>query len=303
MTERARRTALGRGLAALLSDDVPAPPVAAADAGESRGPRLVPVGHLHPGRLQPRRRFDPEALEALAASIRHQGVLQPLVVRPLPDRREHFEIVAGERRWRAAQLAQLHEVPVVVRALADRDALEVALIENVQREDLGPIEEAEGYRKLLEQFGYTQDALATAVGKSRSHIANLLRLLTLPASVQEMLQDGRLTAGHARALVGRHDPASLAQQIVTRGLSVREAEALAQHVRIAHAGKSGKGAASRAVRDPDTVALERELSAALGLKVTIDFDGKAGRLVVHYKSLDQLDDVLQRLNQSPRPVH
>ena len=301
MTERVRRTALGRGLAALLSDD-PAPASKATIAGgaDTRAPRLVPVGQLHPGRLQPRRRFDPEALEALAASIRHQGILQPLVVRPLPDRREHFEIVAGERRWRAAQLAQLHEVPVIVRALADRDALEVALIENVQREDLGPIEEADGYRKLLDQFGYTQDALATAVGKSRSHIANLLRLLTLPASVQEMLQDGRLTAGHARALVGRHDPASLAQHIVARALSVREAEALVQHAKAERPGKAGK---ARAARDADTVALERELSAALGLRVTIEFDGKAGRLIVHYRTLDQLDDVLQRLNQSPRPVH
>jgi ParB family chromosome partitioning protein len=300
MTERARRTALGRGLAALLSDDPPAAPRTDAAPADARAPRLVPVGQLHPGRLQPRRRFDPEALEALAASIRHQGVLQPLVVRPLPDRRDHYEIVAGERRWRAAQLAQLHEVPVVVRMLADRDALEIALIENVQREDLGPIEEAEGYRKLLEQFAYTQDALATAVGKSRSHIANLLRLLTLPASVQEMLQDGRLTAGHARTLVGRHDPAGLAQQIVARELSVREAEALAQHAKTAHPGKR---ATAHAARDPDTVALERELSATLGLKVTIDFEGKAGRLIVHYKTLDQLDDVLQRLNQTPRPVH
>ncbi len=299
MTERPRRSALGRGLAALLNDDQPDAPGAAAPA-EARGLRQVPVGHLHPGRLQPRRRFDAEALEALASSLRHQGVLQPLVVRPLPDRDGNFEIVAGERRWRAAQLAKLHDVPVIVKSLNDSEALEVALIENVQREDLNAIEEAEGYRKLLEQFGYTQEALASAVGKSRSHVANMLRLLGLPASVQDMVQDGRLTAGHARPLVGRHDAAVLAQQIIARGLSVREVETLTQ----THRDKPVvRGRAASAPRDPDTVALEHELSSLLGLKVTIDFDGKAGRLIVHYKSLDQLDDVLLRLNQAPRPVH
>jgi ParB family chromosome partitioning protein len=290
-----RRSALGRGLAALLNDDHDGTPGAA----DTHAPRLVPIGQLQPGRWQPRRRFDPAALEALAASIRHQGILQPLVVRPLPDRPEQFEIVAGERRWRAAQLAQLHEVPVVVRSVPDRDALEIALIENVQREDLGALEEAEGYRKLLEHFGYTQEALAAAVGKSRSHIANLLRLQTLPAAVQEMLHDGRLSAGHARALIGRHDAVGLAQQIVAGGLSVREVEALTQ----ARADKPARQRPPASPRDPDTVALERELSAVLGLKVTIDFDGKGGKLIVHYKTLDQLDDVLQRLNQSPRPVH
>ena len=291
------RNALGRGLAALLNDDGPA---AAADDAAGKAPRLVPIGNLHPGRLQPRRRFDAAALEALAASIRHQGVLQPLVVRPLADRPQHFEIVAGERRWRAAQLAQLHELPVVIKPLPDRDALEIALIENVQREDLTALEEAEGYRRLLEDFSYTQEALATAVGKSRSHVANLMRLLTLPPAVQEMLQDGRLTAGHARALVGRHDAATLAQQIVARDLSVREVEAMIQ-------GRGAKPARPRAKaetsRDPDTVALEHELSALLGLKVTIDFDGKGGKLSVHYTTLDQLDDVLQRLNQTPRTVN
>jgi ParB family chromosome partitioning protein len=293
------RSALGRGLAALLNDD-PAAAVAAAEPAGERVPRLVPIGHLHPGRLQPRRRFDPAALEALAASIRAQGVLQPLVVRPLASRPEHFEIIAGERRWRAAQLAQLHEVPVVVKALPDRDALEIALIENVQREDLTALEEAEGYRRLLEDYGYTQETLGTAVGKSRSHVANLLRLLTLPPAVQEMVQDGRLSAGHARALVGRHDAAVLAQQIVARNLSVREVEALVQRHVAKPARPRDKSARGR---DPDTVALEHELSALLGLKVTIDFDGKGGKLIVHYASLDQLDDVLQRLNQAPRTVN
>ncbi len=294
MSEK-RRSALGRGLAALLNDDRDGGP----GAVDARAPCLVPIGHLHPGRWQPRRHFDPAGLEALAASIRQQGILQPLIVRPMPDRREEFEIVAGERRWRAAQLAQLHEIPVVVRQVPDRDALELALIENVQREDLGALEEAEGYRKLLEHFGYTQEALAAAVGKSRSHIANLLRLLTLPVAVQEMVQDGRLSAGHARALVGRHDAAVLAQQIVARGLSVRDVEAMTQ----ARQDKRTRTRAAAVPRDADTVALERELSAVLGLKVTVDFDGKGGKLIVHYRTLDQLDDVLARLTQSPRPVH
>jgi ParB family chromosome partitioning protein len=299
MTEKLKRSPLGRGLAALLKDDRSAP----AEADANRQPRLVPIGNLHPGRLQPRRRFDPAALEALAASIRQQGVLQPLVVRPLADRPQHFEIIAGERRWRAAQRAALHEVPVVVKPLKDRDALEIALIENIQREDLTALEEAEGYRLLTEQYGYTPETLGNAIGKSRSHVANLLRLLGLPASVQEMLQDGRLSAGHARALVTVHDAASLAQQIVARGLSVREAETLAQGAKTAPAAGRGKRGTARPQRDPDTAALERDLSAQLGLKVTIDFDGKGGRLSVHYRTLDQLDDVLQRLQQAPRTVN
>jgi ParB family chromosome partitioning protein len=301
MTDKGRRNPLGRGLAALLKDDR-GTTAATADAA-ARAPRLVPIGNLHPGRLQPRRRFDPAALDALAASIRNQGVLQPLVVRPLADRPQHFEIIAGERRWRAAQRAELHEVPVVVKSLRDRDALEIALIENVQREDLTALEEAEGYRQLIEQFGHTQEALATAVGKSRSHVTNLLRLLGLPPSVQEMLQDGRLSAGHARALITAHDPAAIAQQIVARGLSVREVEALVQAGKAPSAARAAKAGAARAQRDPDTLALEAELSAQLGLKVTISFDGKGGRLSVHYSTLDQLDDVLLRLNQSPRTVN
>lgn len=298
MSDKARRNPLGRGLAALLGDS-PAAPEAADPA---RAPRLVPIEFLHPGRFQPRRRFDDAALDALAASIRQQGVLQPLVVRPMPDRLQHFEIIAGERRWRAAQLVKLHEVPVVIRPLGDRDALEIALIENVQREDLTALEEAEGYRRLMEEFGHTQEALATAVGKSRSHVANLLRLLNLPPAVQEMMQDGRLSAGHARALITAAEPVALAQQIVARGLSVRAAEEMVQAVKPTSKAKP-KPAAPRASRDPDTVALEHDLSSLLGLKVTIEFDGKGGRLSIHYSNVDQLDDVLQRLNQSPRTVN
>jgi ParB family chromosome partitioning protein len=300
VTDKQRRNPLGRGLAALLKDDRGE---AVTSEAAARAPRLVPIGNLHPGRLQPRRRFDPAAIEALAASIRNQGILQPLVVRPLADRPLHFEIVAGERRWRAAQRAELHEVPVIVKPLRDRDALEIALIENIQREDLTALEEAEGFRLLIEQFGHTQEALATAVGKSRSHVANLLRLLGLPPSVQEMLQDGRLSAGHARALITAHDPAALAQQIVARGLSVREAETLVQAGKATSAGRGAKAGSRQPPRDADTVALEAELSTQLGLKVTISFDGKGGKLSVHYATLDQLDDVLQRLNQSPRTVN
>ncbi|MBV8170023.1 MAG: ParB/RepB/Spo0J family partition protein [Alphaproteobacteria bacterium] len=300
MSEKPRRPALGRGLAALLNDD-PAP--AAADAGgdAARSPRLVPTGSLHPGRFQPRRRFDETALEALAASIRQQGILQPLVVRPIPDRLQHFEIIAGERRWRAAQLAKLHEVPVVIKPLSDRDALEIALIENIQREDLNAIEEAEGYRRLIEEFGHTQEALATAVGKSRSHVANLMRLLGLAPAIQEMVQDGRLSAGHARALIGAHDAMEIARQVISQGLSVRQVEVITQRVKQQpRAAARPRGEASR---DPDTIALENELSSLLGLKVTIDFDGKSGKLIVHYNTLDQLDDVLLRLNQTPRTVN
>ncbi len=300
MSEKSRRPALGRGLSALLNDDRES--AAQPGSGDAaRSSRLVPTGSLHPGRFQPRRRFDEASLEALAASIRQQGILQPLVVRPMPDRLQHFEIIAGERRWRAAQLAKLHEVPVVIKPLSDRDALEIALIENIQREDLNAIEEAEGYRRLIEEFGHTQEALATAVGKSRSHVANLMRLLGLAPAIQEMVQDGRLSAGHARALIGAHDPLEIARQVISQGLSVRQVEVITQRV------KQQPRAASRprgeAARDPDTIALETELSSLLGLKVTIDFDGKSGKLIVHYNTLDQLDDVLLRLNQTPRTVN
>jgi len=290
-----KRTNLGRGLAALLGDD--SDDYGALD--RVRLARQVPIEHLHPSRVQPRSRFDDEALSSLTESIREQGILQPILVRRHPDRESEFEIVAGERRWRAAQKAQLHEVPIIVRDLTDGEALELAIVENVQRQDLDPLEEAEGYRRLIEEFGHTQDDLGRTIGKSRSHIANTLRLLNLPETVKELLRQGDLTAGHARALLGAAAPEVLARRIVDQGLSVRATE------RLAGASKPGVGTprprgAERpdARKDADTLALERDLSDLLGLRVTIEMRGDGGTLAIHYATLEQLDDVLQRLNQS-----
>jgi ParB family chromosome partitioning protein len=208
-----------------------------------------------------------------------------------------FEIVAGERRWRAAQLAQLHEVPIVERRLADRDALEIALVENVQRQDLLPLEEADGYARLIQEFNYTQEVLAERIGKNRSTIANLLRLRDLPAPVRAMLADGRLTAGHARALLGVANPLALAEAIVAKGLNVRQAEHLAQRQKTTRPAAGRRKAATAAAKDADTRALEHDLTLKLGLKVEIQFDGKGGRLVLHYRSLDQLDGVIEKLNR------
>ncbi len=274
---------LGRGLDALLGANAPAD---RPDAAEDAPARLLPVSSLVPGRLQPRRRFDTEALEALTLSIREQGVLQPLLARPAEGAADRFEIVAGERRWRAAQRAGLEMLPVVVRALDDRAALEAALSENVQRDSLSPIEEAEGYKRLQTEFGHTQERLARAVGRSRPHIANMLRLLSLPESVRDLLHERRLTAGHARALIPATDPAALARRVVREGLSVRRTEVLA----------SSRQRRRRArERDPDIVAVEQELGERLGLRVTLAGSGETGSLSLHYRSLDQLDDLLTRL--------
>jgi ParB family chromosome partitioning protein len=250
---------------------------------------------LHPGRYQPRGRFAPDELQALAQSVKENGILQPILVRPHDRLAGHFEIVAGERRWRAAQLAQLHEVPIILRSLDDRSTLEIALIENVQREDLTPLEEAEGYARLMSEFDYTQETLAERIGKSRSAIANLLRLRALPEAVRSLISEGKLSVGHARALIGAGDPVALANEIVAKDLNVRQAEALAKKQK-PETGKK-KGAASiSAEKDADTRALERDLSLKLGLKVEVQFDGKGGRLVLHYSSLDQLDGVIEKLN-------
>src|SRR5713226_7916208 len=222
VSEDGKRRNLGRGLSALFGEE--SDDIAAAD--RQRVGKSVPIGFLRAGRFQPRHRFDDDALRALADSIREKGVLQPLLVRRHPDAANSYEIIAGERRWRAAQLAQLHEVPVVIKELDDRAALEIALVENVQREDLTALEEAEGYRRLMEEFGYTQEALGTAVGKSRSHVANMMRLLALPDPVRALVESGALTAGHARALLNAADPEGLAREIVRRGLNVRQAERL-----------------------------------------------------------------------------
>jgi len=283
MSERARRRPLGRGLAALFGEtDGEAGPNPASQ-------RRVPIESIRPSALQPRRRFVEAELDALAQSIREKGVLQPLLVRPAGEGDIDFELVAGERRWRAAQRVGLNEVPVIVRALGDSEALEIALVENLQREDLGPLEEAEAYKRLVSEFGRTQASLAEAVGKSRSHVTNTLRLLSLPPPVRRRLDDGELSAGHARALLAAADPASLSEEIVRRGLNVRATERLVQR-RAQLAAKP-----RRSPRDADTLALERDLGAKLGLRVTLDPKSRGGALTLHYQNLDQLDRVLQLL--------
>jgi ParB family chromosome partitioning protein len=279
---------LGRGLSALLgAEETP------ADLGPQRA---MAIDLLHPGRYQPRGRFSPEELQALAQSVKENGILQPILVRPHEKLGGHFEIVAGERRWRAAQLAQLHEVPIIVRSLDDRSTLEIALIENVQREDLTPLEEAEGYARLMAEFDYTQETLAERIGKSRPAIANLLRLRGLPEPVRNMIADGRLTVGHARALIGAGDPLALANEIVAKDLNVRQAEALAKKQKPDAAKRKKSGGSSSSEKDADTRALEKDLSLKLGFKVEVQFDGKGGRLVLHYNSLDQLDSLIEKLN-------
>jgi ParB family chromosome partitioning protein len=281
-----RRRGLGRGLSALFADEQED----TAAVERLRSVRTLPVEQLQPGRFQPRRHFDPEEMQPLIDSVREKGVLQPLLVRRL-EGTEIYEIIAGERRWRAAQAAKLHEVPVVVREFDDREALEVALVENVQRQDLTPLEEAEGYKRLIDEFGHTQEDLAQAVGKSRSHIANMLRLLGLPDEVKQLLESRALSAGHARALIGAEDPVALAQQIVARGLTVRDTEALAGEAK----GKPKSGGRAAGGKDADTKALEHDLSQMLGLKVTLDVHGQGGTITIHYRTLEQLDDVLRRL--------
>lgn len=284
------RRGLGRGLSALMADVNlnPKEPEAAPRRAEMR----VPLERLEPNPDQPRRTFEPEALEELAASIREKGVIQPLIVRKHPSKPDHYEIVAGERRWRASQIAQLHELPVIVRDFSDTEVLEIAIIENIQRAELNPLEEALGYRQLMDRFGHTQERLAEALSKSRSHIANLLRLLQLPDDLQDMLRDGRLTAGHARALLTADDPRGLAAQVVSRGLSVRDVERLARKP-----NKNGSKPAEKAsTKDADTRALEADLSAATGMKVQIDHRGEGGQISISYKSLDDLDLLCQALS-------
>jgi ParB family chromosome partitioning protein len=286
-----KRPALGRGLSALLGEDTED----YAQLDRLRTSRTVAIHLLRPSPFQPRRHMQEAELADLAQSIAAKGVLQPLLVRRIADDPQAFEIVAGERRWRAAQMAQLHEVPIVIKELSDREALEIALIENLQRQDLTALEEAQGYRRLMDDFEHTQDALARAIGKSRSHVANTLRLLSLPDSVKRLLDDGSLSAGHARTLVGVEDADALAEQIVKRGLNVRQTERLiAQH-------RSQPAAASEPepapAKDADTLALERDLSALLGLKAEIRFKRGGGALVLHYSTLEQLDELLHRLRR------
>lgn len=289
MSEKAKtRRGLGMGLSALLGgapDDLP-------PESDRHATQTVPIEFLRPSPLQPRRRFDEAELEALADSIREKGVLQPLLVRPCASGAAGYEIAAGERRWRAAQRAGLHEVPVVVRQLSDQETLELALIENIQRADLSPLEEAQGFRRLIEEFGHTQEELAAVVGKSRSHIANTLRLLSLPASVQNLIEEGRLTAGHGRALLGSEEPERLVRNVLEKELNVRETEDLVRRevARPRQVRPRGRGEA-----DPNIKELVERLTAHLGLEVGIRSRGKGGLLTIRYHDLDQLDSLIRRL--------
>ena len=279
---------LGRGLAALIGDM--ATMEGARLAESSSGTKRLPLDFLVANRANPRRDFDPDQLEELTNSIREKGVMQPLLVRPTNDP-NMFEIIAGERRWRAAQKAGLHEIPVIVREVDDKEALELAIIENVQRVDLNPLEEAQGYGQLIDQFDYTQQDLAQVIGKSRSHVANTLRLLRLPQDVRDMLARGELTAGHARTLITADDPAGLARRIVGGGLSVREAEALSQR----GSAPRRRPAGDHREKDSDTVALEKRLSDVLGLAVAIEHKEEGGRLEIRYRTLEQLDSICLKL--------
>jgi ParB family chromosome partitioning protein len=293
MAAKPERRGLGRGLSALMADVDARPSPAPADIPR-RAEQFIPVDRISPNPDQPRRTFTEEALNELTASVREKGVIQPLILRQNPRDPQGYEIVAGERRWRAAQRAQLHEVPAIVRELDDTEVLELAIIENIQRADLNAIEEAAGYRQLMDRFGHTQEKLAEALGKSRSHIANLLRLLTLPEVVVEMVRAGALSAGHARALVTAGDPVGLAQKIVKQGLSVRQAE------RFAKAASAPKPANTNPapIKDADTRILEKDLAAALGMRVAIDHPagGEAGRLTISYTTLEELDEICRRLS-------
>ena len=297
MTASERR-GLGRGLSALMADVNldKQPERNGARSSDRAADRLVPIEKLHPNPDQPRRDFSKEDLATLAASIREKGIIQPLIVRPVPNLPDEFQIVAGERRWRAAQLANLHEVPVLVRRLNDTEAIEIAIIENIQRADLNPVEEALAYRQLMDKFGHTQEKLAESLSKSRSHIANLIRLLNLPEEVLGYLRNGKLSAGHARALVPAEDPALLARQIISKGLSVRQAESLAKNP----VNKAKSTNKINVEKDADTKALEQDLSLNIGMKVTVDHNVKAsnGTVTLAYNNLDQLDEICRILTSS-----
>lgn len=296
MVDKKNKTrGLGRGLSALMSDvsQEIAPP---ASQSPRRPDFFVPVEQVRPNPDQPRRAFNKEALDELATSISEKGVIQPLIVRQHPTDPNVYEIVAGERRWRASQIAQLHEIPVVVREYSDTEVLEVAIIENIQRADLNPIDEGAGYRQLMQKFGHTQEQLSSVLGKSRSHIANLMRLLNLPVGVRAYLIEGKLSQGHARALIGHDDAQEMADHIVAKGLSVRDAEKLAKQGLTKP--KSAKSNGISSTKDADTLQLEGELSATLGMKVAIDHKANAqgGKISITYKDLEQLDDLLRNLS-------
>lgn len=310
--EMPAKRGLGRGLAALMGDGGGAG-AAAGEAGSRGGLRELPIEQLMPNPYQPRKTFDATAIAALAASIKERGVLQPLVVRRSLAKAGMYEIIAGERRWRASQMAQLHHLPAVVKEIDDRQALEIGIIENVQREDLNPLEEAQAYRRLTDEFAYTPESIAEAIGKSRSHVANTLRLLQLPDSVVQLLIDGTLTAGQARPLIGHPQAAELARQIAEGKLTARQAENMAKVSKAVQAGDTaadgkvpkpgGSASSGNAVapkkKDADTLAFERSLSQALGLVVEVEVgeDGESGRLILNYRRLEQLDDLAKKLSR------
>jgi ParB family chromosome partitioning protein len=290
MAEDAARSRLGRGLAALIGD------VGTESSAERpRGQRRAPTTSLRPNARNPRRNFSEDELDELTASLRERGMIQPIVARPVRGAPDAYEIIAGERRWRAAQRAGLHEVPVVIIEATDEESLQLAIIENVQRADLNPLEEAEGYRALVEDYSHTQDDIAKMVGKSRSHVANTLRLLKLPPSIRAYIFKGKLDAGHARMLVGQPNAEKLAEEIVARGLNVRQVEEIARQ----ESGRNGKSPSRRrsAEKNADTLALEKRLSDALGLVVSIDHRGESGVVSIRYRNLEQLDDLAQRLEK------
>jgi ParB family transcriptional regulator, chromosome partitioning protein len=293
MAEEAVRSRLGRGLAALIGDVGEE----AAVLERARGQRRVPIEFLRPNPRNPRRNFSDAELDELAASIRERGIIQPILVRTVRGAADAFEIIAGERRWRAAQRAAIHDVPIILLEVDDREALELAIIENVQRTDLNPLEEAAGYQALIDEYQHGQDGIAKIVGKSRSHVANTLRLLKLPDEVKAYLNDGRISAGHARALLGQPDPVAMARAIVAQGLNVRQVEAINQE-RAERVGKAAKPR-QRTQKDADTLTLEKRLSDALGLAVAIEHRGQGGELRIRYRSLDQLDEVTRRIE---RPI-
>jgi ParB family chromosome partitioning protein len=287
------RSRLGRGLASLIGDVGGE----AAHAERPRAQRKVPIEFLKPNPRNPRRTFSAAELGELSESIKQHGVIQPIVVRPVKGAQDRFEIIAGERRWRAAQSAGLHEVPIVPIDVSDNVALEIAIIENVQREDLNAMEEAQGYHALADEFKRTQDDIAKIVGKSRSHVANMMRLTKLPDDVQALIASGELSAGHARALIGVSDPSAAARRIVAEGLNVRQAEALAHEEGVPER-KPQKPRAGKPQKDPDTVALEKRISDALGLAVTVDHKSPGGVVQIRYRDLDQLDEILKRLDSN-----
>jgi ParB family chromosome partitioning protein len=313
---------LGRGLSALLGDADPASArpapaaeaaAAAAQSGEpalravpSETPdnvRLIPIEHLRRNPDQPRKRFDDKDLQELTDSIRQKGLIQPILVRPIPGTPDAFQIVAGERRWRASQRAELKDVPVVIRDLNDQEVLEISIIENVQRADLNAIEEARGYKALMEQFGHTQEDIAKVIGKSRSHVANTLRLLALPPRVRDMVYEGKLSAGHARAIASAPNPEALADRIIEAGLTVREAEALARQAHEDSGAEAGSRGGRPSAKDSNVFALEAEVTASLGLEVDIRHKGDgSGEVKIRYSQLSQLEDVCRRLKAAHAPA-